>query len=515
MPTEVRTRFAPSPTGYMHLGNLRTALYTYLWARRNGGKFILRIEDTDQEREVKGAVDVIYNSMKTAGLIHDEGPDVGGPCGPYIQSERKNLYLPYAKKLVEKGGAYYCFCTKERLDEERAKAEAKGETFKYDKHCLHLSKEEVEARIASGEPYVIRQNIPTEGKASFDDVIYGHVEVDCDTLDDNVLIKADGLPTYNFANVIDDHLMGITHVMRGNEYLSSAPKYNLLYEAFGWTPPLYVHLTPVMVEGTLRDKKTGVYTMETDEKGNVVLDENGEPKKAIVKRKMSKSQGDPSFEDLMAEGYLVEAIINYLVLLGWSPRGEREFYTLKELEGIFDLEGLSKSPSFFDYGKMKWFNAEYIRKLTPEQFEEKATPWLARVLDPARFDFKRICELTQARTEVFSQLPGMVDFLAEMPELDMALFANKKSKSTPETSKAALEFIRPILAGITDWTEANLHDVVMEAIPQSGMKNATVLWPLRIAITGRAATPGGAFEMAYLLGRDETMKRLDAAMAKL
>ena len=515
MSTEVRTRFAPSPTGYMHLGNLRTALYTYLWARRNGGKFILRIEDTDQEREVKGAVDVIYNSMKTAGLIHDEGPDVGGPCGPYIQSERKNLYLPYAKELVEKGGAYYCFCTKERLDEERAKAEAKGETFKYDKHCLHLSKEEVEARIAAGEPYVIRQNIPTEGKASFDDVIYGHVEVDCDTLDDNVLIKADGLPTYNFANVIDDHLMGITHVMRGNEYLSSAPKYNLLYEAFGWTPPLYVHLTPVMVEGTLRDKKTGVYTMETDEKGNVVLDENGEPKKAIVKRKMSKSQGDPSFEDLLAEGYLVEAIINYLVLLGWSPRGEREFYTLKELEEIFDLEGLSKSPSFFDYGKMKWFNAEYIRKLTPEQFEEKATPWLAKVLDPAKFDFKRICELTQARTEVFSQLPGMVDFLAEMPELDMALFANKKSKSTPETSKAALEFIRPILAGITDWTEANLHDVVMEAIPQSGMKNATVLWPLRIAITGRAATPGGAFEMAYLLGKDETMKRLDVAMARL
>ena len=339
--------------------------------------------------------------------------------------------------------------------------------------------------------------------------------MDCDTLDDNVLIKADGLPTYNFANVIDDHLMGITHVMRGNEYLSSAPKYNLLYEAFGWTPPLYVHLTPVMVEGTLRDKKTGVYTMETDEKGNVVLDENGEPKKAIVKRKMSKSQGDPSFEDLMAEGYLVEAIINYLVLLGWSPRGEREFYTLKELDGIFDLEGLSKSPSFFDYGKMKWFNAEYIRKLTPEQFEEKATPWLARVLDPARFDFKRICELTQARTEVFSQLPGMVDFLAEMPELDMALFTNKKSKSTPETSKTALEFVRPILEGIAYWTEANLHDTVMAAIPQTGMKNAAVLWPLRIAITGRAATPGGAFEMAYLLGKDETMKRLDAAMARL
>ena len=515
MSNEVRTRFAPSPTGYMHLGNLRTALYTYLWARRNGGKFILRIEDTDQEREVKGAVDVIYNSMKTAGLLHDEGPDVGGPCGPYVQSKRKNMYLPYAKELVEKGGAYYCFCTKERLDEERAKAEAKGETFKYDKHCMHLSKEEIEAKIAAGEPYVIRQNVPTTGKAGFDDVIYGHVEVDCDTLDDNVLIKADGLPTYNFANVIDDHTMGITHVMRGNEYLSSAPKYNLLYEAFGWTPPTYVHLTPVMVEGTIRDKKTGVYTMETDENGNLVLDENGEPKKAIVKRKMSKSQGDPSFEDLMAEGYLVEAIINYLVLLGWSPRGEREFYSLKELEEIFDLEGLSKSPSFFDYDKMKWFNAEYIRKLTPEQFEEKATPWLSKVLDPAKFDLKRTCELLQARTEVFSQLPGMVDFLAEMPELDVNMFINKKSKSTLETSKTALEFVKPILEGITDWSETTLHDVIMEAIPQTGMKNATVLWPLRIAVTGRTATPGGAFEMLYLLGKDEAMKRLNDAMAKL
>ena len=270
-----------------------------------------------------------------------------------------------------------------------------------------------------------------------------------------------------------------------------------------------------MVEGTLRDKKTGVYTYETDEKGNVVLDENGEPKKAIVKRKMSKSQGDPSFEDLMAEGYLVEAIINYLVLLGWSPRGEREFYTLKELEEVFDLEGLSKSPSFFDFGKMNWFNAEYIRKLTPEQFEEKATPWLAKVLDPAKFDLKRTCELLQARTEIFSQLAGMVDFLAEMPELDMALFTNKKSKSTLETSKAALEYIKPILEGITDWSETTLHDVVMEAIPATGMKNATVLWPLRIAVTGRAATPGGAFEMLYLLGKEESMKRLDAAMAKL
>ena len=423
---EVRTRFAPSPTGYMHLGNLRTALYTYLYARRTGGKFILRIEDTDQKREVKDAVSVIYNSLKIAGLSHDEGPDVGGPCGPYVQSERKDTYLPYAKQLVESGHAYYCFCTKERLEEARAAAEAKGETFKYDKHCLHLSREEVQAKLDAGEPYVIRQNIPTEGKAGFDDVIYGHVEVDCDTLDDNVLIKADGLPTYNFANVIDDHLMGITHVMRGNEYLSSAPKYNLLYEALGWTPPTYVHLTPVMVEGTSRNKKTGEYLMETDENGNPVLDEQGNPVKAIVKRKMSKSQGDPSFEDLLSEGYLSEAIVNYLVLLGWSPRGEREFYTLKELEEVFDLEGLSKSPSFFSGEKMRWFNAEYIRKLSPEAYLEHATPWLEKVLDPAKFDFKRLGELLQNRTEVFSQLPDMVRFLAGIPEFGRELYVNKK-----------------------------------------------------------------------------------------
>ncbi len=504
---EVRTRFAPSPTGYMHLGNLRTALYTYLWARRKGGKFILRIEDTDQEREVPGAIDVIYNSLKTAGLTHDEGPDVGGPCGPYIQSQRRDTYLPYAKKLIESGHAYYCFCTKERLEEARAAAEAKGEGFKYDKHCLHLTREEIQAKLDAGVPYVIRQNIPTTGKAGFDDVIYGHVEVDCDTLDDNVLIKADGLPTYNFANVIDDHLMGITHVMRGNEYLSSAPKYNLLYEALGWTPPTYVHLTPVMVEGTYRDKKTGEYQMTTDENGN--------PVKAVVKRKMSKSQGDPSFEDLLAGGYLVEAVINYLVLLGWSPRGEREFYTLKELEEVFDLEGLSKSPSFFDIQKLNWFNAEYIRKLSPERYLELATPWMARVLDPEKYDFKRLAELLQGRTEVFSQLPDMIRFLKDMPGYPLDFYVNKKQKSTLESAATALRAVRPILEAIGDWTEAALHDRVMEAIPGLGMKNGQVLWPVRIAISGRMSTPGGAFEIAYLLGREETLRRLDAAIERM
>ena len=499
---EVRTRFAPSPTGYMHLGNLRTALYTYLYARSKGGKFILRIEDTDQEREVPGAVDVIYNSMRTAGLSHDEGPDVGGPCGPYVQSQRKDTYMPYAKQLVESGHAYYCFCTKERLEEARKAAEARGESFKYDKHCLRLSKEEIQAKLDAGEEYVIRQNIPTEGKAGFDDVIYGHVEVDCDTLDDSVLIKADGMPTYNFANVVDDHLMGITHVTRGNEYLSSAPKYNLLYRGLGWEPPIYVHLTPVMVE-----------VPAVDEAGQPVLNPDGTP--VMARRKMSKRKGDPSFEDLLAQGYLTEAVINYLVLLGWSPRGEREFYTLSELEEVFDLEGLSKSPSVFDIQKMNWFNAEYIRRLTPEKYLELATPWLAKALDPEKFDFKRLCELLQSRTEYFAQLPDMVRFLAELPAYANDLFVNKKQKSTLESAKAALTAALPLLEGVENWTEAELHDRVMEAIPGLGMKNGQFLWPVRIAISGQMSTPGGAFEIAYLLGRGETLKRLRDGLARL
>jgi glutamyl-tRNA synthetase len=491
---EVRTRFAPSPTGYMHLGNLRTALYAYLWARRNGGKFILRIEDTDQEREVAGAVDVIYNSLATAGLEHDEGPDVGGPTGPYVQSERKPLYMPYAEQLIASGHAYRCFCTKERLEEARKEAEAKGETFKYDKKCLHLSPEEIQAKLDAGVPYVIRQNVPTTGRAGFDDVIYGRVEVDCSTLDDNVLIKADGLPTYNFANVIDDHLMGITHVMRGNEYLSSAPKYNLLYEAFGWQPPVSVHLTPVMCRDT-------------------AVNENGET--VEITRKMSKRKGDPSFEDLLSQGYLVEAVINYLVLLGWSPRGEREIYSLDELKQVFDLEGLSKSPSIFDIQKMNWFNAEYTRALTPEKYLEHARPWLNKVLDEKRFDYKRLCELLQPRTEYFAQLPGMVDFLAEMPEFSSELYVNKKQKSDLATAKTALDAALPLLEGMEEWTETALHDKVMEKIADMGIKNGQMLWPLRIAVSGKQSTPGGAFEIMYLLGRDETLRRLKASIAAL
>ena len=499
---EVRTRFAPSPTGYMHLGNLRSALYTYLWARKNGGKFILRIEDTDQEREVPGAVEKIYASLNVAGLKYDEGPDVGGDYGPYVQSQRKDMYLPYAKQLIESGHAYYCFCTKERLDEARAEAEKKGETFKYDKKCLHLSKEEVQARLDAGEPYVIRQNIPLEGKAGFDDVIYGHVEVDCATLDDNVLIKADGLPTYNFANVIDDHTMGITHVMRGNEYLSSTPKYNLLYEAFGWKPPVYVHLTPVMC----RD-------VQKDENGQPILGEDGQPVEYV--RKLSKRKGDPTFEDLLSRGYLVEAVINYMTLLGWSPKGEEEFFSLSELEKLFDLEGLSKSPSIFDMQKMNWFNAEYIRRLSPEKYLEMARPWLDQVLSEEKFDYKRLCELLQSRTEYFAQLPDMVRFLKDMPDFPNDFYVNKKQKSTLESSVSALKEAKELLETVTDWSESNLHDVVMEKIASLGIKNGQMLWPLRIAVSGQQNTPGGAFEIMYLLGRSETLARLNASLERL
>ena len=478
---EVRTRFAPSPTGYLHLGGLRTALYTYLYARRNGGKFILRIEDTDQEREVAGAVDMIYQSMHLAGLTYDEGPDVGGDYGPYIQSDRKAIYQEYAWKLVEKGAAYPCFCTKERLDEARKAAEAKGETFKYDKHCLHIPLEEAKKRIAAGEPYVIRQNIPTEGKCGFDDVLFGHIEVDCATLDDNVLMKADGLPTYNFANVVDDHLMAISHVMRGTEYLSSSPKYDLLYDAFGWEKPVYVHLPVVMKDQT---------------------------------RKLSKRYGDPSFEDLLHQGYLRDAIINFIALLGWSPRNDREFFTLSELEQIFDLEGLNKSPAIFDVNKLRWMNGEYVRKLPFEEYYKLAMPWFEKA-GVGHVDTRRLAELMQGRTEVFGDIPEMVHFLAEMPAFDNELYTHKKMKTDPAVAKQALTFIKPVLEGIGDWTEANIHDVVMAAVAESGMKNGQVLWPLRIAISGLASTPGGAFEIAYLLGKDETLRRLNDSLAKL
>ncbi|MBE5784924.1 MAG: glutamate--tRNA ligase [Clostridiales bacterium] len=478
----VRTRFAPSPTGYMHLGNLRSALYTFLYARHNGGRFILRIEDTDQARYVEGATDVIYRTLKDIGMDWDEGPDVGGEFGPYVQSARKDMYLPYAEQLVREGKAYYCFCTKEELDERREAAAARGETFKYDKHCLNMPKEEVERRIAAGEPYVIRQNVPTEGEAGFDDVIYGHITVDCAELDDMILIKADGMPTYNFANVIDDHTMGITHVMRGNEYLASTPKYNLLYDAFGWEKPTYIHMTPIM-----RD----------------------------AQHKLSKRDGDAYYEDFLAKGYLKEAIVNYVALLGWNPGDEREFFTMDELIAAFGVEGMSKSPAIFDVQKLTWMNAEYIRRLSPEAFTAHALPYYEKA-GVAKMDLSILARILQQRTEVFTQLPDMVDFLAKLDEdYSVELFTNKKSKTNPEVSKAVLEMVIPALKALPEWTEEAVHTLLLSMAAEQGMKNGTLLWPVRIAMAGRQVTPGGAIEIAVLLGREEALRRLELGLKKL
>ena len=479
---QVRTRFAPSPTGFLHLGGLRSALYGYLFARQNHGAFILRIEDTDQERYVEGATQVIYDTLRDCGMNWDEGPDVGGEYGPYIQSQRKDLYLPYAKKLVASGHAYYCFCTKEELAERKAAAEARGEVFKYDKHCLHLTREEVQAKLDAGVPYVIRQNAPTEGETSYHDLVFGDMTFPNDSLDDMVLIKQDGMPTYNFANVIDDHLMGITHVMRGMEYLSSTPKYNLLYEAFGWEIPQYIHMPPVM-----RDEH----------------------------HKLSKRDGDAYYSDFIAKGYLSEAIINYLALVGWNPGTDREFFTLPELVEAFDVRRINKAPGIFDVNKLTWFNAEYIRRLSPEKYLALATPWFDRVLAGRGIDYPRLAELMQSRTEVFNQIPGMVSFLADMPEYDVELYTHKKMKTNPAVALSSLEMIRPVLEGIADWSEPVIHDTVMAAIAEAGLKNGAVLWPLRIAISGLASTPGGAVEIAWLLGKEETLRRLDQGLEKL
>lgn len=478
---EVRTRFAPSPTGYMHLGNLRSALYTYLFAKANGGKFILRIEDTDQARFVPGAVDVIYRTLKSIGMQWDEGPDIGGDYGPYVQSERKNMYLPYAEQLVKAGKAYYCFCTEEELAARREEAQSRGETFKYDKHCLHLSEEEVQRRIAAGEPYVIRQNVPEHGEASFDDVLYGHIAVDCADLDDMILIKADGMPTYNFANVIDDHTMGITHVMRGNEYLSSTPKYNLLYEAFGWEKPVYIHMTPIMRDAS---------------------------------HKLSKRDGDAYFEDYINKGYLKEAIVNYVALLGWNPGDEREFFTMDELIKAFSVDGMSKSPAIFDVNKLTWMNAEYVRRLTPEQFTEYALPYYEKAGVSAEHA-ELLARILQQRTEIFTQIPEMLDFIPQLPDYDVELFTNKKSKTNPEIAKHVLEIAIDALDALPAWEEQPIHDALLGLAEKEGMKNGTMLWPVRIALAGKQVTPGGAIEIAILLGREESLRRLKVGLDKL
>ena len=477
----VRTRFAPSPTGFMHLGGLRTALYTYLFTKKQGGTFILRIEDTDLERFVPGATEIIYDTLRDCGVLWDEGPDVGGDFGPYIQSQRKELYLPYAMRLVEQGDAYYCFCTKEEIEERRAQAQARGETFKYDKHCLHLSKEEVQRRLDAGQPYVIRQNVPLTGSSDFDDLVFGHIQAPNETLDDMVLIKQDGMPTYNFANVVDDHLMGITHVIRGMEYLSSTPKYNLLYKAFGWEIPQYIHLTTVM-----KDQH----------------------------QKLSKRNGDAYYSDFIEKGYLKEALVNYIVLLGWNPGDDREFFTLEELKQAFDVSGLSKSPAIFDVNKLRWFNAEYIRRMSPEAFNRAAQPWYEKA-GVAAMNQDILQRILQPRVELFSELPAMVDFLTAMPEFDNSLYAHKKMKTTPESAKETLLGLQPLLEAQDPWTEEGVHDLLIGYAQKTGLKNGQVMWPLRVAITGKPVTPGGAVEAAVLLGKQETLARLARSLERL
>ena len=483
MSKTVRTRFAPSPTGFMHVGNLRTALYEYLVAKSQGGTFVLRIEDTDQERKVEGAVDIIYQTMKRAGLIHDEGPDIGGEYGPYVQSERKDMYLPYAKQLIDMDKAYYCFCSKERLDMLRENADEPGAG--YDRHCRYLSKEEVEQKLSEGVPYVIRQKMPLEGVTTFEDAVYGSISVDNSELQDQILIKADGFPTYNFANVIDDHTMNITHVVRGSEYLSSTPKYNLLYEAFGWEIPTYIHLPLIM--GKNDDGTTS---------------------------KLSKRHGATSFEELVKKGYLPEAIINYIALLGWAPKDNREIFSLQELTENFSIDGISKSPAVFDYDKLEWFNGEYIKAMTTEQFAAVCEPYFKQALGELPLDRIKLASILQQRTTKLTDIPEKIAFFAHQPDYDKELFVNKKSKTTLENSPSLLKAGIEALKGLTEWNHDSIHDCLMNLAVTLGVKNGTAMWPVRIAASGMAVTPGGAVEILDILGREESLKRLYDGLAK-
>lgn len=472
---EVRTRFAPSPTGYMHVGNLRTALYAYLLTKSKNGKFILRIEDTDQERYVEGAVDIIYNTLKQTGLLWDEGPDIGGPVGPYIQSERMGMFKEYALKLVESGHAYYCFCDKDRLEEVKTLQKASGMATRYDGHCRNLSKEEVEEKLAAGVPYVIRQKIPQEGTTTFHDLIFGDITVENSTLDDQILIKADGMPTYNFANVVDDHTMGITHVIRGNEYLSSTPKYNLLYEAFGWEIPTYIHCSPVMKNST---------------------------------EKLSKRNGDASFQDLLEKGYLKDAILNYIALLGWSPKGDREIFSLEEMVNEFDVDGISKSPAIFDIVKLNYINSEYIKALSLDEFHEMALPWIRQTVKREDVDTKFIASVLQNRTEVLNQIPEQIDFIDELPEYDIEMYTHKKMKTDAASSLEMLKEILPVLESVEDFTFDNIHAALFELIAKLEVKNGFVLWPLRVATSGKQFTPGGGVEICAIIGKEDSIKRI-------
>ncbi len=480
--SKIRTRFAPSPTGRMHVGNLRTALYAYLIAKHEGGDFILRIEDTDQERLVEGAVDIINRTLEQTGLIHDEGPDKDGGCGPYVQSERQaqGIYLKYAKELIDKGEAYYCFCDKERLESLKTTVAGK-EISIYDKHCLHLSKEEIEANLAAGKPYVIRQNNPTEGTTTFEDEIYGDITVDNSELDDMILIKSDGYPTYNFANVVDDHLMGITHVVRGNEYLSSSPKYNRLYEAFGWEVPVYVHCPLI-----------------TDEEHH----------------KLSKRCGHSSFEDLLDQGFLTEAIVNFVALLGWSPADNQEIMSLDELVEKFDYHHMNKSPAVFDFTKLKWMNGEYIKKLDFDKFYEMALPYIKEVVTKD-YDLKKIAKMVQTRIEIFPDIKDHIDFFEELPDYDVAMYTHKKMKTNSETSLEVLKDMVPILEACDDFSNDALYAKLQEYVAEKGVKNGYVMWPIRTAVSGKQMTPGGATELMEVLGKEESIARIKVGIEKL
>lgn len=480
----VRTRFAPSPTGYMHVGNLRTALYAYLLAKKHGGTFILRIEDTDQGRLVEGAADIIYSTLKETGLYWDEGPDVGGPVGPYIQSERMGMYMGYAERLIASGHAYRCFCGKERLEEVKRVQAASGIPPKYDGHCSRLTPAEIQQKLDAGIPYVIRQKIPEGGSTSFNDLVFGDITVDNASLDDQVLIKTDGMPTYNFANVVDDHTMGITHVIRGSEYLSSTPKYNLLYEAFGWDLPVYIHCSPVMKTST---------------------------------QKLSKRDGDASYQDLVAKGYLKDAVLNYIALLGWSPKGEQEIFTLPEMVEAFDVEGISKSPAIFDVQKLNYINGEYIRRLSLDEFARKAEPWIRQTVKREDVDIQLIAQVLQARCELLSDIPEQVDFIDALPEYDTAMYTHKKMKTNAETSLEALKAVLPVLEDIPEdsFTAGAVHEGLFALIEKLGVKNGYILWPVRVAVSGKQFTPGGGVELCAILGKAKSIARVKKGIEKL
>ena len=481
---KIRTRFAPSPTGRMHVGNLRTALYEFLVAKHEGGDFILRIEDTDQGRFVEGATDIIFRTMQKTGLVHDEGPDKDRGFGPYVQSERvkTGLYMKYAKKLVEQGEAYYCFCTKERLESLKGVVDSEGkEITKYDKHCLSLSREEVEANLAAGMPFVIRQNIPTEGTTTFSDALYGDITVKNEELDDMILIKSDGFPTYNFANVIDDHLMGITHVVRGNEYLSSTPKYTRLYQAFGWQEPVYIHCP-------------------------LITDENHQ--------KLSKRCGHSSFEDLLEQGFVTEAIVNFIALLGWSPVGNEEIFSLSELIEQFDYRHISKSPAVFDMTKLRWMNGEYIKKMDDDRYFELALPYIRAVVTKD-YDLRKIAGLVKTRIEVFTDIAEKIDFFEELPDYDIEMYTHKKMKTNAEISLAVLRDLLPRFEALDDYSIAGIEKLCMDYVAEKEIKNGVCLWPLRTAVSGKQMTPGGAYEIMEILGRDESLRRIRIGIDKL